>query len=547
VKKRRAERARIVVQPAEMQGFFRNPISPLARDAARAGLSHRAAWTGAALAGVALAALLALLTLPACNECDSSIDPVKCTDLCEQDPPHRDCAQCTGDTKDGRCPQCQGPNKAPGCSNADGGTGGISGSGGTGGSGGSGGDAGTGGTGGVVGGNGGMTGGSGGVGGEDAGPLPVNCMTNDNCDFRVPLCDSEGKCAPCATDAVCIETDKDDRNICDTDGAQGLEGSCVECRSGADCNPESETPHCFEGKCAECETHADCSGDLTKPQCNAGVCGECTEDINACAMHGARDICDLREPDATSTRGQCIECLTDSNCPNDRPQCGADGICGLCDQAGGAAACSGRMDGDIATPFCNTHPDRTTTGLCVQCVGDFGTNASDETCDDEGTHFSCNRDLGRCTNTEVHVLQPCQECVADSECDDDTYLKCVPYPIDGVSPTKSYCFLDRTLPPTLAACDATRKPFINQQNVTSIDGRESQYCMLATSSCEAYRDALVLKDCMASDAQCGLGDPDVDGINCIGTMPSRCTYRCTSSDQCPPTQPTCSTGGYCRP
>lgn len=540
-----------MVQPAEMQGFFRNPNNSLARDAERVGLSHHAAVTGAALGGVALAALLALLALPACNQCDSSLDPVKCTDLCTQNPPHRDCAQCTGDTKDSLCPQCQGDSKAPGCENGEGGAGAMSGNGGAGGTGGMSGSGGSGGTAGVVSGSGGVTGGIGGAGvGGDAGPLPTDCTESDDCEYPVPFCDGDGKCAPCSTDAVCIETEEL-RHICDTAGAMGLVGGCVQCRSDGDCNAESSRPRCVAGLCEECETHADCSGDLDRPQCNAGVCGPCTDDTNACSMHGVRGICDTRAADETETEGQCIQCLTHSSCPNDQPQCGTDGMCGDCDSEHETAACSGRMDGDVAIPFCNTHPDRETTGQCVQCVADSAIDPLVTTCDDGATHYSCNLGLGRCTTTEVQTLQPCQECVADTECADDLGMRCVEYPIENVSPTKSYCFYDKDEQTVGSSCPSGLKPFLVEREVESVDGFAATYCMISTSSCEGFRDALASKDCEDDDAACGLGDIELDGASCVGTVSTRCTYGCTSNDQCPGSQPTCSNTmggtGVCRP
>jgi hypothetical protein len=264
-------------------------------------------------------------------------------------------------------------------------------------------------------------------------------------------------------------------------------------------------------------------------------------------MHGVRATCDTRADDETETEGQCIQCLTHSSCPNDQPQCGTDGMCGACDAEHETAACSGRMDGDITTPFCNTHPDRETSGQCVQCVADSAVDPLVTTCDDGGTHYSCNLGLGRCTTTEVQTLQPCQECVSDTECDDSLGMRCVAYPIDGVSTTKSYCFYDKDEQTVGSTCPSGLKPFLVEREVESVDGYDATYCMIATSSCESFRDALNLQSCNGDNTMCGLGDPEIDAAACIGSAPSRCTYSCNADDECPVTQPTCFMSNYCRP
>lgn len=532
-----------------MQGFFRDPFRSLVRDTGSKRLSHRAAVSGAALSVAVLAASLALLSLPACNECDSSIDPVKCTDLCTQDPPNEHCAQCTGDVKDGNCPQCQGENKAVGCTNRNdggdagtlsGGTGGVGGV--VGGQGGTSG-GGSGGVGGVVGGGGGM-GGSGGS--EDAGP-PPDCRDNTDCNEAFPICDGTGTCSGCSNDDICVERYSSQPH-CDVNNVQARMGECLACISDAHCNPESATPRCFHGDCKECRDHSDCK-DVDKPQCSDdGVCEPCTADVSACSEHGALDTCDLRASTDSSTSGQCVECLEHDDCPYDAPQCSASGHCVACDDAVGDAACADRTLEGVAITKCNLHADRATTGQCVQCTGDSGTTPSSTVCDDE-MDYSCNLGTGRCTTTLVHDQQPCEPCVADSECDDTLGLRCVPYPIDGVAPTKSYCFYDKAEQTALASCPSGLKPFLIETVADSIDGYDATYCMIATSSCEGFRDALASKNCMGDDAMCGLGDPELDSASCVGTTTTRCTYSCTSSDQCPASQPTCSNtpSGVCRP
>jgi hypothetical protein len=502
-------------------------------------LSTDAANWPSALGLVALAASFALAVLPACNECDSSLDPVKCSDLCTQDPPHADCAQCRGDTFAGNCPQCQGSERDPHCPSLGDDGGESDGSAGVGDAGGmTSGTGGHGGTAGVSGGAGGMTGGLGGAGGDDdAGVLPALCDADEECGRERPVCNDEHSCAGCEDDAIC-ETRFPTQPYCD-DGTQGSEGACVECADDSDCG-ETATPECVLGFCKECQDHGDCTG-LEHPQCTSdGVCIACTEGGDACAEHGMLAICDTRAANTTLTEGQCVQCLSHTDCENPTPQCNDAGRCVPCTD--NDDACVGRDDGNgISLLKCNTHLDRTTTGQCVECIGDSLTSPSSNVCGDK----SCLLDEGRCSETDVDSVAPCGACATDTECN-NTDLKCVVHSLPNDSNVGSYCFYDKATQNN--ACSSGLKPYTTEKPGPSVDGYVATYCVPSTS-CEAYRDALISKTC-TQDQDCGLGTPSTDGVNCTGATP-HCTYTCNLDNQCPGSGQTDCSGtpevaGYCQ-
>ena len=342
-----------------MQGFFRNPFGRHAGDAWRAGL--------AALSVVVFTASVALLALPACNECDSAIDPVKCSDLCTQDPPHGDCAQCQGDELAENCPQCLSNPRTRGCplaevarlwrsagttSGAGGMTGGRSGNGGNGGVAGA-----------VSGGNGGV-GGMAGGGGSGGVIVVPSCDDDQECEAPAPVCD-DGECAGCSEDDDCESFDA--QTLCDVDGDQAGRGACVECLGDEGCS--LPTPHCVGGACEECETSADCNADADRPQCDLGTrkCVACT-DGEACAGRGdRRALCDERSTSAT--HGQCVQCLEHEHCGNPEPQC--DAATGSCEVCSDNDACEGRDDDGTASSNATCARTRNVRP-CVQCVVTVG-------------------------------------------------------------------------------------------------------------------------------------------------------------------------------
>lgn len=68
------------------------------------------------------------------------------------------------------------------------------------------------------------------------------------------------------------------------------------CTSGQDCPPGW---FCINGKCAECQTNSDCSGNSSRKFCE-------------------------------TTRGVCVVCMIDADCPTVTPYCRGNAACVMC-------------------------------------------------------------------------------------------------------------------------------------------------------------------------------------------------------------------------
>lgn len=87
--------------------------------------------------------------------------------------------------------------------------------------------------------------------------------------------------------------------------------------------------------------------------------------------------------------------------------------------------------------------------------------------------------------------------------------------------------------------DPKGAPFGNTQELTSIGGEKTQFCLLSTTTCPAYLDYGQSKaDCdeESSEADAACGAPDVaDGL-CRKKADSTalfCTYACSTDTDCP--------------
>jgi hypothetical protein len=497
-----------MVEPLPMEGFVRDALN---------------------LRAIFIVSLVSLFN-GSCDPCDSSLDPVKCSDLCEQPRPHADCAKCTSSASRAvECPQCDLPNPMPGCPNyvapADGGANDASIdvpmdgdvlSGGNGGVGGN-----TGGMGGM-GVTGGMDGDSGTAG--DAGVVGVVCETAENCSEEQAVCGEDKRCGPCTHSDECAL--HAGALVCDIRPNLDTTGRCVDCLSDGECS-SANAPECVLGFCVECETHAECESNET-PQCSGSYACEKCENDDACASgHGARTICDDRG--TSVNHGACVECETHRDCGDEaKPQCDATGTCVPCTHDG---ACTGRTDGDIAIGRCNTRADATTFGRCVQCTG-----AAETAC---GSN-ACRQDDGRCTGTVRGSVQPCGTCQADSECDDG--MDCIEVSLGGAAAAK-FCLWTRVENGGCANTGIAVRPFSIAAEHTSIDGNTEDYCLPPTT-CQAYLDAAQSVACLI-DNGCGIGD-FVDGrCPTEGSAQYNCSYNCDFDYECPDNLPNCD--GFCQP
>lgn len=478
----------------------------------------------ALLAAAGLLALFTLLAVSSCDPCDGSLDPIECSDLCEQDPPHAECAQCRGPVLDLACPQCQGFLPIEGCPNfneASSGSGGLNDASADSGASGSGTFSGSGGINGADGGEAGITGGVGGAGngGTTGGSPSLSCSGDTNCPSALPVC-SNNECVACTAAAQC--TPRGETPQCDDDVGSDTLGECVECTIDGHC-ASGGMRHCVNRICEQCGTNAHCAAFATA-QCDDGECIACTSSV-ACADHGARDGCNLDGPAAT--RGQCVQCESHTDCPDAAPRCDGTGACMPCSGvSAGNAACAGR----VGNTMCNLRADAETFGECVECTGENeGTACGDN---------SCKQATGECTETERLRTNPCRACEADSECNGNG--KCVGQMLSGRY-LGSFCFPADPIGGCASRTNPLAKPYSEAGPATSIDGYAADFCLPRTS-CDAYFDALNAQTC-ADPEECGVSDlPDGLCSEATGT----CTYICEENYECPASLPTCDALNFCR-
>jgi hypothetical protein len=180
--------------------------------------------------------------------------------------------------------------------------------------------------------------------------------------------------------------DRDSDNDCTPDAMETATGRTDPALpGGTPCSNPLPVCDRTRGECVACTLDTQCPA--TAPACatmgpRAGQCVACTTDARC---SGATPRCDP----ATNT---CVACLAHADCPTTAPECSPTHVCGPCTAD---AACAGRA----GTPACNT-----STGLCAQCTA---TNAS--ACG--GATPVCNAATNRCV-----------QCTSDAQCSDPTPL-----------------------------------------------------------------------------------------------------------------------------
>lgn len=190
---------------------------------------------------------------------------------------------------------------------------------------------------------------------EPTSQLCVECLRNDDCESG--QCDTRSnRCVQCVQNEYCAKG-----YTCDLDTFQCFVGCAG--KSGGD-NCPSAFPACDKtrgerGTCVECLQDAHCalgqvckrgSGD-TLPKCVDGCRLNATGNANneRCppADHPERTLCD----DRMGPSGQCVECLTDRDCPATK----------TCDSALKVCRCKGLGETCGATSECGWRSER---GIC---------------------------------------------------------------------------------------------------------------------------------------------------------------------------------------
>jgi len=274
-------------------------------------------------------------------------------------------------------------------------------------------------------------------------------------------------------------------------------GQCVNCETNVECG---ENGFCNPEKLCECdaEYHA-CDGvcvNSFSPETCGGSCDACPVPENGTATCDGVTCGIACEAPLVAVNGECVGCETNAECTSPSAS--------FCD-AGSCAPCSNSADcSHIASaPIC-------AEGTCVECTQ--STDCGGNVCAG-----------GVCTNIAAGSVNPCQACTASEACTEGH--ACVAMEFDGATRTESFC-----LP--IKGADECPSPWVFEAQKLSVEGATVTACgpNEAVTTCEAVLDAG--ESCVNAD-ECGvqgLADGRCEPTTFENTL--RCTYDCTSSNQC---------------
>ena len=242
---------------------------------------------------------------------------------------------------------------------------------------------------------------------------------NGQCDKfpETPVCKNPGP-----TTGVCVQCASD--SDCPTAAAaqcSEITNTCVPCTANTHCAHLTSTPACKDpgpsGTCVPCVVDADCP-NAAAAKCSAGnTCIACT-DSNQCSHLTSQPICKTSGPS-----GVCVQCTSHSHCPTTKANCLAANFCVGCTSTEHHCA---RFP---STPVCKTPGG--TTGVCVQCVTDSDCpNASAAQCSESNTCIPCtaNTQCAHLTATSLckdpGAAGKCVQCVTDWDCPTAAAAKC---------------------------------------------------------------------------------------------------------------------------
>ena len=252
-------------------------------------------------------------------------------------------------------------------------------------------------------------------------------------------------------------------------------------------------------------------------------------DAGPCGM-----ACTGDTPHCDEASRSCVECLERSQCTTTAlPAC----VDGACEECGANTDCS-----TAAASRCEANS-------CVACAGDGDCShvAGLNVCVD-GACVACrtgsNCASGVCllsTNTCAPTGGTgtrCSECVRDDEC--QAGMLCVPMRF-GATSVGNFCAWrqDATGTGAPAGNCFNSPPYVRNTTATSVDGIVTNVCVLRTSTCAAHRH--FSQPLCSMDADCGA--PSVNDGFCV--MGSHCTAGCTTYEDCPCTDISCTSQYDC--
>ncbi|MBK6580257.1 MAG: hypothetical protein IPG17_29645 [Sandaracinaceae bacterium] len=332
----------------------------------------------------------------------------------------------------------------------------------------------------------------------------VECLGVGDCGGDTPQCNAAGECVECLSGAHC----SGDTLVCSN-------GRCVGCEDAGDCTAAEPVCQPAGQTCGNCVDRADCLNYPTLPSCNLGT-GACV----ACDEENESADCGEGSPTPRcSASRQCVQCRVNTSNLDCRSTTASQCVSNSCASCTTNAHCAHLTN----TPYCFN-------SACRAC-----TPTSE---DDDCNGNTCNPVTRACTNTAIGSQGVCESCVSDSDCSQaDGTSRCIRMNYMGTL-RGGYCLLQG---PT---CDRPFGVFINQQSLSG--AAATNYCGIDQSavSCEAVRALQVSRTCPSGNAN----ECMADGALCamVGGLSNRCTYPCSSPDECLPTGPASSCGaGRC--
>jgi hypothetical protein len=320
----------------------------------------------------------------------------------------------------------------------------------------------------------------------------------------------------------------------DADGSMRPDGAV-----GSACPPCTSPERCHEqlGQCVQCLSTSDCDGDL---RCNEGS-------------------------------GECVQCLGNTDCGPQAPVC-SDGLCtgctrnaecgrfivnSVCASAGECVQCA--SDADCPDPSASKCSASNTCVPCddsAQCAHQpdlpVCVTGTCKACD--GTHYeACGLDTGNtdkpfvcdslnnvCSDQVEGSSGLCGPCVSDAHC--PAGQLCVLQSFDD-SDVGYFCMWERAAGVGGApeSCTTAQPYFKALTGVSSIDNATGDLCTLRVSTCPAITGlgspaVQCAQGGIPDDALCGA--PNVEDGFCRALAPPeddtyRCTVPCVSDDDCP--------------
>ncbi len=344
------------------------------------------------------------------------------------------------------------------------------------------------------------------------------CSSDSQCSGSTPYCSYNGSCVSCKSNADCKEST---RPICSSGGICSTcskfntcpnslkcvpTGACVasvhQCTVSSDCS--GNTPICMNRVCVGCTkigtTTNTCAGLVNKYCISTGQCGQCTNLPNApntgCKPTSTTPIC--------NSNYVCSACSSDNDCKRvvgaAGTYCATSGI-----NSGKCVACTSSSQCANSSPICSA-----SLNICLKCFADS----------------DC---ISRSASLKKCISGSCQGCLNNSDC----------------TPTS----LGTTATSTTPICD-TVSASIPTCRACSLDSdcsgfKNMPYCNAGTGQCVACNTN--------TNAGCSGATPICDSITytCRSCTPNDCTTYdftvCATQGSNQGTCVECETSSDCSP